>query len=119
MGFEIKTLYHFTESNFQYKLAKRTVDSKVYNLCVENKHRNKTLLFLKALFLILNNQSVCIHDHRNSILVALLLILPSSKRGNLFIGDDGMHSLLVDIFGTRYLYYETSNKRIINEIYLL
>ena len=65
---------------------------------------------------------MCIHDHRNSILVALLLILPSSKRRNLFIGDDGMHSLLVDIYGTRYLYYETSRikellmKLICNEI---
>ena len=104
----MNTFYHFTESNFQYKLAKRAAYSKVYNLCVENKHRNKILFFLKALFLTLNNQSVCIHDHRNSILVALLLILPSSKRRNLFIGDDGMHSLLVDIYGTRYLYYETS-----------
>ena len=65
----------------------------------------------------MNKRLVCVHDHRNIIVIALILILPKRQRKFLFIGDDGMHSILVDIYGSKYLYNETHHlKKILMRI---
>ena len=54
-------------------------------------------------------QKIIIHDHRNP-LVLFAIVMCNMKRkfiNKLYIGDDGMYSVLVDIHGSKYLYWNT------------
>lgn len=106
----------FTQSEFQKKLALASFDqAKIIFM-----HRGglKYLFDLicssaSLFFLIITRQEVVIFDHRNPLCILAALIeyfVPAASR-RISIGDDGLHSLLVDRHGEKFLYWNTSRTK--------
>ena len=102
----------FVQSEFQLSIANTvTPNSQVVNVRRPFRYRIfDTILactwLLSALFL---RKKIAIYDHRNIltvIAVALCKVAPS-RFDCVYIGDDGMHSLIVDKYGETYLYWRT------------
>ena len=91
---------HIVESDFQEELA--MIHSK--NDMILYLSRNIILRILQLpfflLYLLISRKRIIIYDYRSIILVLLVFF----KNKNLLVGDDGLHSLLVEKSGTEFLY---------------
>lgn len=57
-----------------------------------------------------NRKNVVIYDHRNllAIIAAFTCKIFPSRFGFIFIGEDGLHSLMVDKYKKKFLFWQTS-----------
>jgi hypothetical protein len=95
----------FVENPFQLQLAQQIKDEKkIYYL--KGLKYTKLIKIPFIVFLILQNKNIYIYDHRNIILILALTIDLLVKR-NIYVADEGFHTLLVDKFKTKYLYRRT------------
>lgn len=101
---------HVVESQFQIKIAHTISNSKIIFI-PQNKKR--FFIILKAFYMAvthINNRKVIIHDHRSWVLILLVLcrFFLKNYKNNLYIGDDGAYSVLVDFYKEDYLFWRVN-----------
>tara|TARA_B110000879_G_C11180643_1_gene518118 strand:+ start:527 stop:1378 length:852 start_codon:yes stop_codon:yes gene_type:complete len=70
-----------------------------------------TLVCIPILFYYLfRGKSICIYDHRNSLVIvaAIVCCFWPNRKDQIYIGDDGFHSVIVDRYGSHFLYSGTT-----------
>ena len=106
----------FVESSFQDKLAKEIAGPKNI-IYLEKSLLVRLRQIPRILGLIFKGSDIYIGDHRNFI-VLLSLIVGFYRKINLYVLDDGLHSVLIDRYGAKYLYRETNwAKRLVMRLY--
>ena len=102
----------FVQSEFQMKVAnviapgtriilvRRPLYCRIFDTFV-----SATIL----LFFIFSRKKIAIYDHRNPLVLiaAVLCKWFPCYFGQVYIGDDGLHSLMVDRYKNRFLYWQT------------
>jgi len=103
----------FVQSGLQLSLATTiSPNSQIVNVRRPLRYRIldtliATVQLISALFV---QKKIAIYDHRNILtIIATALCKAAPSRFNcVYIGDDGMHSLIVDKYGRKHLYWRTS-----------
>lgn len=100
----------FVQSEFQFSVATTvTPDSKTIFLRRSLGFRiYDTILGCSRVTLaLLRKKRIAIYDHRSllAVFAAFMCSLFPSRLKFVFIGDDGMHSLIVDKYGAKHLYW--------------
>ena len=102
----------FVQSEFQRSIAGTiTPDSQIVNVRRPFKHRifdtiSACVQLSSALF---SRERIAIYDHRNILVIVAVVLCKvfPSRVDCVYVGDDGLHSLIVDKYGDKYLYWRT------------
>lgn len=105
--------FSYVQSAFQHRVSHTVCpQSKIIDLS-----RGKVARYISymagsihLIYQLLNGRTVVVHDHRNPlVLIACIVIkiFPAIYK-QVYLGDDGMHSILTDRYGEKFLYRETS-----------
>ena len=104
------TVVSFVQSEFQARLVRNTLPNSSIVVMPRNNWKYVIDIFLltyQLLFSLLINKKVIIFDHRNPLIIisAVFSIFSNASLRNIYVGDDGMHSVLVDKFHDKFLYW--------------
>ena len=104
--------YSFVESAFQKRVALVVTPNTEIQM-LQHGIMSRSIYIIKCTVIIflclIGNRKFAIYDHRNiNIFLFLVITIPCKhKRDLMYVGDDGLHSLVVDQFKEKYLNWNT------------
>lgn len=104
----------FVQSEFQLSIVGTiTPNSQVVNVRRPFRHRffDTILACAQLISALFSRKKIAIYDHRNILAVVAVFLCKAvpSRFDCVYIGDDGLHSLVVDKYGEKYLYWRTKS----------